>query len=63
MLTNAIAHGVCQDTVRQSVLEVDSEGKSLATPGTRTRVNIAPGFSVLACFVCGDRSSETGALH
>ena len=64
MLTNAIAHGVGQDNIRESALEVDSKRKkSLAAPWTRTRVNIAPGFSILACSLCGDRSSKAGALH
>ena len=37
----------CTDTVSESALEVDSGGKnSLAAPGTRTRVSIAPGLTV-----------------
>ena len=46
----AIAHGGCADTVRESALEVNSGGKltpgekSLAAPGTRTRVSITLGF-------------------
>ena len=48
MLMHAIAHGACTDTVHKSysALEVGSgrEKKSLAAPGTRTRVSIAPDF-------------------
>ena len=41
MLMHATAHGGCTDTVRESALNVNS-----VTPGTPTRVNIVPGFSV-----------------
>ena len=41
----AFAHWGCTDTVRESALDVDSGGqKSLAAPGTRTRVSIALAF-------------------
>ena len=41
-----IAHGGCTDTVRESAPEAMTLGeKSLASPGTRTRIRIAPGFS------------------
>ena len=41
------AHGGRTDTaLRESALEVDSGEKSLAAPGTRTRVSLTPGFSV-----------------
>ena len=46
MLMRAIAHGGCTDTVRESALEVAAGRKSFAAPGIRTRVGIAPGFSV-----------------
>ena len=39
MLMHAIAHGGCTDIVRESALQVDSRSKSLAAPGTRTRVS------------------------
>ena len=41
MLMRAIAHGGCTDTVKRTLGE-----KSLAAPGTRTRVSTAPGLSV-----------------
>ena len=41
-LMYAIAHGGCTDTVREPALEENS----LAASRTRTRVSIAPGFSV-----------------
>ena len=44
MLMQAIAHGGCTDTVRESALKADSGRQSLVAPGTRTRVSIAPGF-------------------
>ena len=43
---HAIAHGGCTDTVRESAPEADSGRKILCRTGTRTRVSIAPGFSV-----------------
>ena len=54
MLMHAIAHGGCMGTVTESALKVDSgiiiiikyKIKKLAATGTRTRVSIAPGFSV-----------------
>ena len=46
ILMHAISHGGCTDTGRESAPEVDSGKKSLAAPGTRTRANIAPGFSI-----------------
>ena len=46
MLMHAIVHGGCTDTVRESALAVDSERKSLATPGTRAHNSIALGFLV-----------------
>ena len=53
MLIYTIKHGGCTDTVRESALKVDCEEKrkkkkkkSLAAPGTRTRLSIAPSFSV-----------------
>ena len=47
MVMHAIANGGCTGTVRgQSALKVDSASKIIATPGTRTRISIAPGFSV-----------------
>ena len=50
MLMKAIAHGGCTDTVRESAMKVDSGTKKnkteIAAPGTRTRVSIAPDFSV-----------------
>ena len=43
---HVIAHGDCTDTVRQSATEAMTLGeKSLASPGTRTRIRVAPGFS------------------
>ena len=54
MLMHAIAHGGCMGTVTESALKVGSgiikkqnkTNKKLAATGTRTRVSIAPGFSV-----------------
>ena len=43
MLMHAITHVGCKDTSKESPLEVDSGRKSLVAPGTRTRVNTAPG--------------------
>ena len=37
---HATAHGGCTDTVRQSALKLTLGEKSLAAPGTRTRVSI-----------------------
>ena len=45
MVMHAIAHGGCTDTVRGSALEADSGRKIVfAAPGTRTLLNITPGF-------------------
>ena len=50
MLMHAIADGGCTDSVRGPALEVDSERERvLDVPRTRTRVSIAPGFSVGRC--------------
>ena len=48
MLMYTIAYVGCEDTVRESAQKVDSGRKSisLAAAGTRTRVSIAPGFSL-----------------
>ena len=47
MLTHAIDHWGCTATVKESALKGDWEKKSLAAPGTRTRVRLfASGFSV-----------------
>ena len=53
MLMHAISHEGCTEIVRESALEVDSgrekkkkKKKKIAAAGTRTRVSIAPGFSV-----------------
>ena len=44
---HAIAHWGCTGTIRESALEVVSgRRKKKSASGTRTRVNIAPGFSV-----------------
>ena len=46
---HAIAHGGCIYIVRESALEADSgreKKQKLAAQGTRTRVSIAPDFSV-----------------
>ena len=43
---HAIAHGGCADNVRESALELTLGEKSLATPGTRTRVSSVPDLSV-----------------
>ena len=37
--------GHCPNTVGKSALKLTREGKSLASPGTRTRVSIAPDVS------------------
>ena len=46
MLMRAIAHGGCADTAKECALEADPREKSLAAPGTRTRVSTAPVFSI-----------------
>ena len=50
MLMHVTAHGGCAETVRETALEVNAGEKltpgekSLAAPGTRTRVSITLGF-------------------
>ena len=46
MLMQAIAHGGCTNTVKESTLKADSESKVLAASGNRTRDRTAPGFPV-----------------
>ena len=46
VLVHATAHGGCTDTVSESALVLDSGEKYFAAPGTQTRVNITPGFSI-----------------
>ena len=59
MSMKGTAHAGCTDTVRESALKVDSGTKKtkteIAAPGTRTRVSIAPDFSVA-------RSTTDGAI-
>ena len=49
MLMHEIAHGGDVPTPPESALELTLGEKSLAAPGTRTRVSIAAGFSVGRC--------------
>ena len=44
MFMNAIAHGGCRDTVRESALKDDPGRNLLAALGTRTCVSVAPGL-------------------
>jgi len=61
---HATAHEGCTDTVPESALKVDSERKSLAAPGTRTRVSLTPGFSVGLLYPLSfPRSSNQGLFH
>ena len=46
MLMHTIEYWGCRDTVREFALEVESGEKSLAAPGTQTRVSIASGVLV-----------------